>query len=52
MDGGWREAAGAMDRLRFGGVEPGWDEAEAMCDAYLRLLRRTRKGLGVRGWFV
>lgn len=48
----WQEAGRIMDRLRFGGREPGWDEIEFLCGAYGRLAVHTRRALGIRGWFV
>lgn len=41
-----------IDRLRFGGREPGRDEIAFLCNVYAELAVCTRKGLGVRGWFV
>lgn len=41
-----------IDRLRFGGRELGWVEIAFLCNVYAELAVCTRKGLGVRGWFV
>lgn len=48
----WQETGRVMDRLRFGGREPEDSEIAFLCETYTQLLNCTRKGLGIRGWFV
>ncbi len=48
----WREVGSIMNRMRFGGQAPSWEETALLCQAYGVLEGYIREVRGFWGWFI